>query len=76
MLGKFEVSQKFGEIPNFLKHADRDPEYVLNACSRLSVHLTLAFAIRLWEEHGREKNPLHGRLFRVRRSIQARASGQ
>ncbi len=55
MLGKFEVSQKFGEIPNFLKHVDRDPEYVLNAHSRLSVNLTVAFAIRLWVEHGREK---------------------
>src|SRR6476660_706469 len=55
VLGKFEVSQKFGEVPNFLKHADRDPEHVLNAHSRLSVNLTIAFAIRLWEEHGREK---------------------
>jgi hypothetical protein len=55
VLGKFEVSQKFGEVPNFLKHADRDPEHVLNAHSRLSVNLTVAFAIRLWEEHGREK---------------------
>ena len=55
VLSKFEVSQKFGEVPNFLKHADRDPEYVLIAHSRGSVHLTLAFAIRLWEEHGREK---------------------
>ena len=55
VLSKFEVSQKFGEVPNFLKHADRDPEYVLIAHSKGSVHLTLAFAIRLWEEHGREK---------------------
>jgi hypothetical protein len=55
VLRKFEVSQKFGEVPNFLKHADRNPEYVLNAHSRRSVHLTLAFAIRLWEEHGHEK---------------------
>ena len=37
------------------EHADRDPEYVLIAHSKGSVHLTLAFAIRLWEEHGREK---------------------
>jgi hypothetical protein len=57
VLHKFEVSQKFGEVPNFLKHADRDPEYVLKAHSRGSVRLTLAFAIRLWEEHGREKTP-------------------
>ena len=57
VLRKFEVSQKFGEVPNLLKHADRDPEYVLNAHSRGSVHLALAFAIRLWEEHGREKTP-------------------
>jgi hypothetical protein len=55
VLRKFEVSQKFGEVPNFLKHTDRNPEYILNAHSRRSVHLTLAFAIRLWEEHGREK---------------------
>ena len=55
VLSKFEGLQKFGEVPNFLKHADRDPEYVLIAHSKKSVHLTLAFAIRLWEEHGREK---------------------
>ena len=55
VLRKFEVSQKFAEVPNFLKHADRDREYVLIAHSKLSVHLTLAFAIRLWEEQGREK---------------------
>lgn len=55
VLSKFEGLQKFGEVPNFLKHADRDPEYVLIAHSKTSVHLTLAFAIRLWEEHGLEK---------------------
>jgi hypothetical protein len=54
---KFEGSQRFGEVPNFLKDADRDPDYVLNAHSKKSVHLTLAFAIRLWEEHDREKTP-------------------
>ena len=37
-----------------MKHADRD---ILNARSKLSGHLMLAFAIRLWEEHGREKTP-------------------
>jgi hypothetical protein len=57
VLRKFEGSQRFGEVPNFLKHADRDPDYVLNARSKLSGHLTLAFAIRLWEEHGHEKTP-------------------
>ena len=57
VLRKFEGSQRFGEVPNFVKHADRDPDYILNACSKLSGHLTLAFAIRLWEEHGREKTP-------------------
>jgi hypothetical protein len=54
VLRKFERSQRFGEVP---KHADCDPDYVLNAHSKMSVHLTLAFAIRLWEEHGREKTP-------------------
>ena len=57
VLRKFEGSQRFGEVPNFLQHADRDQDFILNACSKLSVHLTLAFAIRLWEEHGREKTP-------------------
>jgi hypothetical protein len=57
VLGKFEGSQRFGEVPNFLKHADRDPDYILSARSKMSVHLTLAFAIQLWEEHGREKTP-------------------
>ena len=58
VLRKFETSQKFAEVPNFLKHADSDREYVLNAHSKKSVVLTLAFAIRLWEEHGREKTGL------------------
>ena len=40
VLSKFEGLQKFGEVPNFLKHADRDPEYVLIAHSKKSVHLT------------------------------------
>jgi hypothetical protein len=57
VLRKFEGSQRFGEVPNFLKHADRDLDYVLNAHSKMSVHLTLAFAIRLWEEHRHEKTP-------------------
>lgn len=57
VLRKFEGSQRFGEVPNFLKHADRGPDCILNARSKLSGHLTLAFAIRLWEEHGREKTP-------------------
>jgi len=57
VLREFEGSQNFGEVPNFLKHADRDPDYVLSAHSKKSVHLTLAFAIRLWQEHGREKTP-------------------
>ena len=57
VLRKFEGSQGFGEVPNFLRHADRDPDYVLSARSKRSGHLTLAFAIRLWEEHGREKTP-------------------
>jgi hypothetical protein len=56
-LRKFEASQKFADVPNFLKHADRDSEYVLSAHSKKSVQITLAFAIRLWEEHGREKTP-------------------
>jgi hypothetical protein len=57
VLRKFKASQKFGTLPNFLKHADRDPDYVLNTHSKISVHLTLALAIRLWEEHGRKKTP-------------------
>ena len=55
VLRKFEASQEFGKVPNFLKHADRDPEYVLTFHSKQSVRITLAFAIRLWEEHGRGK---------------------
>jgi hypothetical protein len=57
VLRKFEGSQRFGEVPNFLKNAGRDADYVLNAQSKMSARLTLAFAIRLWEEHGREKTP-------------------
>jgi hypothetical protein len=51
------MGRDFSGVPNFLKHADRDPEGLLAAHSANSVHLTLAFAVRLWVELGGEKTP-------------------
>ncbi len=50
-----KMGRNFSGVPNFLKHADRDPEEMLAAHSANSVHLTLAFAVRLWVELGGEK---------------------
>jgi len=47
-----KMGRQFREVPNFLKHADRDPEGLLAAHSPDTVHLTLALAIRLWVELG------------------------
>ena len=41
---------EFAKHPNFLKHADRDPEGMLNAHSPETTHLTVALAIWLWKE--------------------------
>ncbi len=49
---------KFAEVPNFLKHADYDPEGMLDAHSPETTHLTVALAIRLLKELGREETPM------------------
>jgi hypothetical protein len=43
---------KFAKVPTFLKHAEWDPQEMLDAHSPESVHLTLVLAIRLWNELG------------------------
>ena len=53
VLGKFEKSQKFGKVPNFLKHATSDLQAILSEHSDESTYITLALAIRLWKEHGK-----------------------
>jgi hypothetical protein len=52
-----KMGREFSGVPNFLKHADRDPEGMLAAHSPSTVHLTLAFAIRLWVELGGQETP-------------------
>ena len=52
-----KMGRDFSSVPNFLKHADRDPEGMLTAHSADSVHLTLAFSVRLWVELGGTKTP-------------------
>ena len=36
VLSKFEGLQKFGEVPNFLKHADRDPRSIAHSSQSIS----------------------------------------
>src|SRR5262249_17648523 len=47
----------FAKIPSFLKHANYDPEGMLNAHSPETTRLTVELAIRLWRELGREETP-------------------
>ena len=51
-----KMGRQFREVPNFLKHADRDPDGMLAAHSPDTVHLTLALAIRLWVELGNQES--------------------
>ena len=50
-----KMGRAFKDVPNFLKHADRDPEGMLAAHSPDTVHLTLSLAIRLWVELGNQE---------------------
>jgi hypothetical protein len=52
-----KMGRAFSDVPNFLKHANWDPDGMLAAHSPNSVHLTLAFAVRLWIELGGEETP-------------------
>lgn len=52
-----KMGRDFSDVPNFLKHADRDPDAMLAQHSPTTVHLTLAFANRLWRELGNERTP-------------------
>jgi hypothetical protein len=70
VLRKFEGSQRFGEVPNFVKHADRDPDYILNARSKLSGHLTWRCYPTVGGAWARE-DARNERLLRSSRSVQA-----
>lgn len=52
-----KMGRDFKDVPNFLKHADRHPDRMLAEHSAKTVHLSLAFAIRLWRELGNEPTP-------------------
>jgi hypothetical protein len=49
-----KMGRDFSDVPNFLKHAERDPDAMLAEHSAKTVHLTLAFAVRLWIELGNQ----------------------
>jgi hypothetical protein len=57
VLRKFEKSQKFDKVPNFLKHADHHPESMLSEHSDAHTLITLTLASRLWKEHGQTETP-------------------
>src|SRR5262249_10185230 len=57
VLRRFEKSQKFGKVPNFLKHADKRPQAILKKHSEKSTYITIALAIRLWTERGQPETP-------------------
>ena len=48
---------KFTLVPNFLKHADEDPDAFLAEHSDKSAHLTLLFAVLLYAANGGEATP-------------------
>jgi len=45
-----KMGRAFRDVPNSLKHADRNPDFVLETHSNKDLHLTIAFACRLWVE--------------------------
>jgi hypothetical protein len=48
---------KFTRVPNFLKHADRDPEGLLDDHSEESVYITIVFATLLYVANGGHETP-------------------
>jgi hypothetical protein len=48
---------KLTHVPNFLKHADRDPDAFLAEHSDKSAHITLLFAVLLDAANGGEETP-------------------
>jgi hypothetical protein len=53
-----KMGRQFWQVPNSLKHADRNPDFVLESHCDKDVHLTLAFACRLWVELGNPETEL------------------
>jgi hypothetical protein len=47
----------FTQVPNFLKHADKDPDAFLAEHSDKSAHTTLLFAVLLYAANGGEETP-------------------
>lgn len=48
-----ERALRIGEVPGYLRHAESDPQDILLVHSAATLHLTMALAIRLWEENGK-----------------------
>jgi hypothetical protein len=55
ILEEFERIVSFRAIPNFLKHANSDAGAILDDHSLETTWLTIAVAIRLWNELGQQK---------------------
>jgi hypothetical protein len=55
ILEEFERTVSFKAIPNFLKHADSDAGAILDDHSLETTWLTIAVAIRLWNELGQQE---------------------
>ena len=51
-LRKLEDALKMREVPEYLKHDNRDQDDILTEHSDKTVHLTIALAIALWEANG------------------------
>jgi hypothetical protein len=52
-----KMALEFHDVPNSLKHADRNPDYVLEDHSDKSTYFTLALAIELWGLNGGDITP-------------------
>ena len=61
-----KMGQAFRDVPNSLKHADWFPDFVLEAHSNKDVHLTIAFACRLWVELGNHETELMQKFAQLR----------
>ena len=66
-----KMGRELRAVPNFLKHADRDPDGMLAAHSPDAVHLTLAFAIRLWIELGNQETDVMQKFMQLPDPYQA-----
>jgi hypothetical protein len=75
ILEEFERTVSFKAIPNFLKHADSDAGAILDDHSLETTWLTIAVAIRLWNELA-TGNRCDARICQAAQSVQARSPSE